>query len=70
MITEKYLGPWDHVIVKTIRGIEFEVVIGQREMSNRLVQPLKKVIRKATRQDELQYEDNEARQVGACLFVS
>ncbi|MGI6488268.1 MAG: stage 0 sporulation family protein [Syntrophomonadaceae bacterium] len=57
----------DHVIVETIRGIEFgEVVIGQREMSeDQLVQPLKKVIRKATRQDELQYEDNEARQVEA-----
>ena len=44
----------DHVIVETARGIEFgHVVLGNREVGDKkVVQPLKPVIRMATRADE------------------
>lgn len=44
----------DHVIVETARGIEYGyVVLGSREVSDdKVVQPLKSVIRMATREDE------------------
>ncbi|MCB6608686.1 MULTISPECIES: PSP1 domain-containing protein [Clostridia] len=44
----------DHVIVETARGIEFgHVVLGNREVEDKkVVQPLKSVIRMATRADE------------------
>ena len=44
----------DHVIVETARGLEFgSVVIAPREMEDdKVVQPLKSVIRKATEEDE------------------
>ena len=44
----------DHVIVETARGIEFgHVVLGKREVEDKkVVQPLKPVIRMATRADE------------------
>ena len=44
----------DHVIVETARGIEYGyVVLGSREASDdKVVQPLKSVIRMATREDE------------------
>lgn len=49
----------DHVIVETARGVEYgHVVIGAREVENdKVVQPLKPVIRLATAQDR----DQEAR---------
>lgn len=44
----------DHVIVETARGIEYGyVVLGSREVpDDKVVQPLKSVIRMATREDE------------------
>ena len=44
----------DHVIVETARGIEFgEVVLGVREVDEKkVIQPLKSVIRMATKNDE------------------
>lgn len=44
----------DHVIVETARGIEYGyVVLGSREVpDNKVVQPLKPVIRMATKEDE------------------
>ena len=44
----------DHVIVETARGLEFgNVVIAPREVEDdKVVQPLKSVIRKATEEDE------------------
>ncbi|MEN6461848.1 MAG: stage 0 sporulation family protein [Syntrophomonas sp.] len=51
----------DAVVVETIRGIEFgRVAIGKRDLSeDQLVLPLKKVIRKATAEDEAVYEKNK-----------
>ncbi len=53
-----------HVIVETVRGIEYgTVVIGKKEMNEKnVVQPLKKVIRIATAQDQKTYEANRAKQ--------
>ena len=44
----------DHVIVETVRGIEYgEVVVGPKEVSEEeIVAPLKKVIRVATPEDD------------------
>ena len=44
----------DHVIVETARGIEYGyVVLGTREVDeSKVVQPLKTVIRMATKEDE------------------
>ena len=43
----------DHVIVETARGIEYGYVVGSREVpDDKVVQPLKSVIRMATREDE------------------
>ena len=54
----------DRVIVETARGIEFgEVVIGPREVGeNRLVLPLKTVVRPATAEDVRRVEENQAKQ--------
>ncbi|MDN5346537.1 MAG: hypothetical protein PWP65_101 [Clostridia bacterium] len=61
----------DKVIVETVRGLEYgEVVIGPREVEEGyIVQPLKKVLRKATPADEKQVQENKLREkeaVGIC----
>jgi len=52
----------EHVIVETIRGIEYGTVIyGNKEvMSDEIIQPLKKVIRVATEEDTQKYNENKA----------
>jgi len=54
----------DTVIVETIRGIEYgTVVIGKKNISeNKLVLPLKKVIRKANKEDEKVYRSNKEKE--------
>lgn len=61
------LAVGDKVIVETVRGIEFgEVVIGRREVAeDRLVMPLKSVIRKANPEDLAQAKENQAREIEA-----
>jgi len=58
---EVALAAGDHVIVETVRGMEYgEVVVGPKEVPEEgLVLPLKKVIRKATAEDALQVEENK-----------
>ena len=50
----------DNVIVETIRGIEYgNAVVGIREVpEEEIVAPLKKVIRVATKEDSIKYEEN------------
>ncbi len=57
----------DPVIVETARGIERGIVaINKRDISeDQLVLPLKKVIRKATEEDEFSYQQNKAREAEA-----
>ncbi|SHG41727.1 Cell fate regulator YaaT, PSP1 superfamily (controls sporulation, competence, biofilm development) [Thermosyntropha lipolytica DSM 11003] len=57
----------DPVIVETIRGIEYgTVVIGRRNIEEeKLVLPLKKVLRKATEEDTAQYLNNKAQEKDA-----
>lgn len=51
----------DHVIVETVRGVEFgKVMIGPREVAEeKISSPLKKVIRIATSEDFSQVKENE-----------
>ncbi|MCR4435008.1 MAG: stage 0 sporulation family protein [Clostridiales bacterium] len=53
-----------HVIVETVRGIEFgQVVVSNREVPDEeIVAPLKKVIRIATNEDEQHAEENSKRE--------
>ncbi len=53
-----------YVIVETARGIEFgQVVIPNRQISeDKIVAPLKKVIRIATEEDKKHYEENEKKE--------
>ncbi len=66
-----YFGPkslnieaGDHVIVETARGVEYGcVVLGPREVEdNRIVQPLKEVIRIATPKDDAREESNRRKE--------
>lgn len=57
-------GQGQHVIVETARGVEYgEVVIQNREIKDEeVVQPLKKVIRLATNEDDEKYKQNKAKE--------
>ncbi|RKI41487.1 stage 0 sporulation protein [bacterium D16-51] len=57
----------DHVIVETARGIEYgTVVLGPREVTDdKVIQPLKSVIRIATPEDDETSRENEAREKNA-----
>lgn len=54
----------DHVIVETARGVEYgHVVIGMKEVEDdKVIQPLKPVIRLATVQDDAQEEGNREKE--------
>ncbi|MCD8084533.1 MAG: stage 0 sporulation family protein [Clostridiales bacterium] len=54
----------DHVIVETARGIEYgNVVLGRREVEDeKVIQPLKDVIRMATKEDEERESSNRSRE--------
>ena len=54
----------DHVIVETARGIEYgSVVLGPKEVTDdKVIQPLKPVIRIATEEDEAVNEDNQIKE--------
>lgn len=54
----------DDVIVETIRGIEYgNAILGIREVSEEdIVAPLRKVIRVATKEDRIKYEENKAKE--------
>lgn len=61
----------DHVIVETARGVEFgQIVLGPRKVGeDEIVSPLKKVVRKADREDFKRNENNikmAADAVGIC----
>ncbi len=53
-----------HVIVETARGVEYgEVILGNREIEEeKIVQPLKPVIRIATKKDDKQEADNRIKE--------
>lgn len=53
-----------HVIVETARGVEYgEVILGNREVEeDKVVQPLKPVIRVATKEDDQKEEENRAKE--------
>ncbi|MFP3155650.1 stage 0 sporulation family protein [Lachnospiraceae bacterium ZAX-1] len=57
----------DHVIVETVRGIEYgTIAIGQKEVSeDKVIQPLKPVIRVATPEDERVEAKNREREADA-----
>ena len=54
----------DHVIVETVHGVEYgEVAMPNKEMEDeKVVQPLKPIIRPATEEDAERNEDNHARE--------
>ena len=58
------LKPTDHVIVETVRGIEYGgVVVAPKQVSvEDTVSPLKKVIRKATEEDEQKVKENKQKE--------
>lgn len=61
---EEDFKPADYVVVETVRGIEFgEVTIKTKEVSEEeIVQPLKKVIRRATDEDLKQFNTNKEKE--------
>lgn len=64
---ENEIEKGDNVIVETTRGIEFgNCVIGFKEVEeDKIVQPLKSVIRKANEEDEQTYKENKAKEKDA-----
>ena len=62
----------DHVIVETARGVEYGyVVVGNRDVEDdRVVQPLKPVIRMATEQDDQQAAANKEKEKEAFKFLN
>ena len=64
---ENHITKGDNIIVETARGIEFgSCVIGPKEVSeDKIVPPLKCVIRKATDDDEKQYRENKNKEKDA-----
>lgn len=58
------IGKGDHVIVETARGIEFGTVVGEpREIDEeKVVQPLKQVLRIATERDKEQESENRRKE--------
>ena len=58
------LKPNDNVIVETVRGVEFgQVIVGPRQIpSEKVTQPLKKVLRVATPEDEVQLKENREKE--------
>lgn len=60
-----------HAIVETARGVEYgEVVIPNKEVAEEeVVQPLKKVIRLATEEDDERYKQNKVKEKRPSLFV-
>ncbi len=61
---ELELKAGDAVIVETIRGVEYgEVAIGRREVAeDKLVLPLKKVIRRADEVNRATYKSNQQKE--------
>lgn len=61
---ENKIEKGDNVIVETTRGIEFgNCVIGYKKVDDdKIIQPLKSVIRKATQEDEKIYSENKAKE--------
>ncbi|MCR4400220.1 MAG: stage 0 sporulation family protein, partial [Syntrophomonadaceae bacterium] len=61
------LAKGDKVIVETARGVEYgQVVLARREVPpEQVVQPLKRVVRKATAEDEAQVRQNQVREAEA-----
>lgn len=66
------IGAGDHVIVETARGVEYGTVIGEiREVpDDKVVQPLKAVIRVATQEDDARAQKNRAREKEAMRICS
>ena len=58
----------DHVIVETARGVEYGTVVGSpREVEDdKVVQPLKPVLRVATERDDEQEAGNKAKEKEVC----
>ena len=61
----------DHVIVETARGLEYGTVVGEiKEITEEdIVAPLKEIIRKATKDDEILHEENVSKKEKACLRI-
>ena len=69
---EKQIDAGENVIVETARGIEFgEVVLANREVDDKkLVSELKKVIRIATNEDKVVYNNNKKLEKEATVICS
>ena len=66
------IGAGDHVIVETARGVEYGTVIGGiREVpDDKVILPLKAVIRVATQEDDARAQKNRAREKEAMRICS